>query len=310
MNHTIPLICIAAIMASCDRSSKPAAEESSNLSHSSEAPKSSVDDGQAEADQYVEEIKDRVLAGLPSYYQTGEAKITLEPAMGSGRRGILVMPIIAATDLYQSNGKQAGSNQLIELVKKMGDSESVRLRLIGNKTADRWYWRDAIEEDVMIDRNVRPKSYFKGGMVQDSPEHLAFLRKEEGIKQREADEAAALDAKAREEKLPPLQDLLRPGRKSIGMVGDKYFHLVVASSDSAGTQWTIDANTMSKDGIKHFTDRGKVLIGYDPKTRNVIVQEVTLGALRGIRGASVSIKDGSLSFSGGRAETTRAFQFK
>lgn len=308
MKQTLLIVSLAALVVSCDQSPQhPRTAESEDRWSEKPAP----GDGQAESDKAVEDIKARVSSGLPSHFRIGDAKVTLEPAVGSSRRGVMLLPVITNEDLYKPNGKQEDDHQLVRKVQEKDNSETIRFRLIGSRTQDGlWFWRDEIEEDVILHRDVKPMTSFKGAFVEDSDAHLTYVKGKAAEKQRGADEAAALDAKARAEKLPPLKELLQSGRKATGMVGNNYFHFVVADADPSGTSWTINANTMNKDGTKHYTDRGTVTITYDPTDREVTVKEVTLGALAGIRGSSARVSDGALSLDKGRIATTQPFQFK
>ncbi|MFT4176016.1 MAG: hypothetical protein QM627_05115 [Luteolibacter sp.] len=308
----IPLIAITALAASCEKSGpKPSGANAEAPAASAPKAVSADSDGKTEAGKLVDSIKARVVSGLPSYLELGEAEVTLEPAVGYVRRGVLLLPLVANADLYRANGKQAGDHQLLELVKKKGSSEPIRFRLIGETGPGiGWHWREVVEEDLRIDRNVKPLSSFKEALIQDSPEHLAFIKQEEDRQRKDAEETAALDVKAREEKLPPLKELLQPGRKAIGMIGDRYFHLVVAEATPSGTTWTFAANTMSQDGKKHFSDRGNVVIAYDPSKREVVVKQVTLGAMYPIRNTTVRSSDEGITFVGGSIPTTQSFSFK
>jgi hypothetical protein len=308
MKQTLLIVSLAALVASCDQSSQ---RTGTAASAERGTEKLAPGDGQAESDKTVEEIKARVSSGLPSHFRIGEVEVTLEQAVGPSRRGVMLLPVIANEDLYKPTGKQADEHQLVQKVQEKGNSETIRFKLIGSRTQDgRWFWRDEIEEDVILHRDVKPMSFFKGALIQDSDAHLAYVKGKADEKQRRADEVAALDAKARAEKLPPIKELLQPGRKATGMVGNNYFHLAIATADPSGTSWTINANTMSKDGTKHYTDRGTVTITYDPAEREVIVKEVTLGALVGIRGSSAKVSNDALTFDKGRIATTQPFPFK
>ncbi len=130
--------------------------------------------------------------------------------------------------------------------------------------------------------------------------------------QKAADEAAALDAEVRAEKISPVADLLKPGRTAKGMVSGRFFQLTVESADPSGTEWKLTSRTYENE-VKLYPRVSQVFLAYNPEKKEVVVKalnEHPNGFKMGIKDAIVVVKNGAVFFEGERTETVQGFKFE
>lgn len=312
MKHIIaPIAGSLLLLAGCGEKQSNAQSASGESTDAIQPINKESGDGTKEANAHVEKITSRVNSSLTSYFRIGKADVELYDVVGNTRRGVLLLPVIATEDLYHPTGVQLGQAEVLDRMEEKGGSKNVRFLLIGEKSPDgTWFWSEQVEENRILNNDTKPLSAFPGSVVRDSPEHHALLKSIADETQKQAEETAALEAATRAEKLPPLTELLKPGRKAIGMVGNEFFHLTVASADPSGTSWTLTASPMSKDGKTIYDGAGPVIMSYDSEKRNVIVKSMNMRGRLAIVGAAAVVRNDALFFDGARLETVQGFKFE